>query len=157
MYSGLSLALWRIAHHRLQAHQILLRQPPSSDQIEWISKLNSDVPSFHISSDILQMTILAATARELVEDDQILWSDEPETLYRAKQLSRRIETLLASLDDWTAHVGAPWQPSIVDAENLEQPKEIADGTPISKPSLVLQYADSWLAYMWNCTYCIKHS
>jgi hypothetical protein len=157
MYTSQSFALWRIAHHRLQAHQILLRHAPSPDQIGWISKLNSDVPTFHISTDILQMTVLAAAARELVENGQPPWSEESDALDQTKQLSHRIKTLLASLEDWTSHVGAPWQPSIVDVENLQQPNEIASGSPIPTPDLVLQYADSWLAYMWNCMYCLELS
>lgn len=69
-YDRSQFALWRVAHHRLQARQILHREGPDADQIEWVSKLNMSLPDIHISADVMHMNILNAAARKLTEDGE---------------------------------------------------------------------------------------
>lgn len=155
LFSSQSFALWRIAHHRLQAHQILLRKPPDSDQIEWVGKLNKDVPSFHISSDILQMSMLCASARQLSEVAQLQRRGADEIVSEAQRLGRQIKLFLTSLEDWTSKVGEQWRPETVDADRLRQPEDALNSPSVPTPARVLKYADAWLAYMWNCMCSFK--
>jgi hypothetical protein len=121
LFSSQSFALWRIAYHRLHAHQILLRKPPSSDQIEWVNKLNRDVPSFHISSDIQQMSMLCALARPLCEVVQKQRAGVDEIVSETQQLAQQIRLFLKSLEDWTSEVGEQRRSEIVDAKVVLNP------------------------------------
>lgn len=150
LFSRQSFALWRIAHHRLQAHQILLRKPPDSNQVEWVNKLNKDIPSFHISSDILQMSILCASARNLNELAQKQQPSPQQVNIAAQDVAQRIQAFLTSMEEWTSKVSEPWRPVVVDAHTLQQPDESTVASNVPKPRRILKYADAWLAYMWNC-------
>src|ERR1700761_1347766 len=70
LFDSSKFALWRLAHHRLQARQILLREQPEPEQIAWMNKLNLDRPDFHICGDILHMNILSAAARRLTQSNE---------------------------------------------------------------------------------------
>lgn len=138
LFSHQSFALWRIAHHRPQAHQILLRKPPDSNQVEWVNKLNKDIPSFRISSDILQMSLLCASARDLSEVIHDQRNDDAEIVSEALQFVQRIQLFLNSMEDWTSKVGEQWRPETVNPERLQQPKEVLNSSSVSTQTQVLK-------------------
>ncbi|KAK9236696.1 hypothetical protein V1525DRAFT_197763 [Lipomyces kononenkoae] len=146
--SGFSL--WRAAHHRLQARQVMLREGPYPEQIVWLSKLDINSIPFHISVDVQQMNTFAAAAKNLTLDGEIAGPISSEKVEQARQLAQAIQDLISSIESWTAAVTDVWRPKTID------PPYISDTDDSSKFSIphftcprVLSYHDIWLAYMWN--------
>lgn len=149
LYSSHSFALWRIAHHRLQARQMMLRQGPDEMQKLWISKLDTARPDIHISADVLHMNILSAAVRRLIENkdnERLDWREQ------ATDLLTSIYDFLRSVEQWTAHLDARWKPIEIDRSALIRPRSVTaeEATtllPIEGP--IRTFHDKWLAYMWN--------
>ena len=155
LLSSQSFALWRTAHHRLLAHQIFLREFPDRDQIDRVRKLNVAIPSYHIYSDILNMSILCASVRSLCEGGETSESTMAERLQWAERLSDEIRAFLASIRDWLSGVSQPWRPNVVQSNQLRTPQYVTESTiarppPSPASTIILQYQDIWLTYMWNC-------
>lgn len=152
-HSEHSFALWRIAHHRLMARQILQRSGPYPEQIEWLKNLNVNRPDLHISSDCLQMNVLCAAAKKLT-DGQV-GGTAGEKAQHAQQLIGAIRSLTNAMDGWTSHLkSTAWGPRIVDVDRLLPPTEAVGHhsteryPPLPQPH-ILRYQDNWLAYIWN--------
>ena len=151
LLSSRSFALWRIAHHRLRARQIVLRQPPDEDQMRWAEMLNTDVPAFHISSDILRMSILCSKAREISEQSR---NSEQDNLNQAQDLARQILDFLTSVRDWISDLNEDWCPNTVNADRIRPPQEFAVSRALPPPNQstphIMKDQNIWLTYMWNC-------
>ncbi|KAF2159673.1 hypothetical protein M409DRAFT_37879, partial [Zasmidium cellare ATCC 36951] len=140
-----SYGIWRTAHHRLQAYQILIRESPEAQQIAWVERLQIERPDLRISSDIMRMNMLCAQARTTSAQD------DPNT---KDQLIQSISDLLSNIDDWTSKINGIWRPkrtSIYDTLAQEfQTLHLADILdPTSAHQTPTTGQDVWLTYMWN--------
>ncbi|KXL43189.1 hypothetical protein M433DRAFT_162814 [Acidomyces richmondensis BFW] len=140
-------ALWRMAYDRLQAKQILLREGPSSTQIEWFTKLDTSTPNFRICADKLRMNILCAEAKKLLERNQ-----HPKmALTRAQQLIQDIQALLSSIDGWKIEMPTALKPQHASLDQMEP--RMSQSCSISSflftCSKALAYRDISIANIWN--------
>lgn len=153
LYDPSNFALWRVAHHRLQTQQVLLREEPDSQQILSLTNLNLDMPDLHISADITRMSILIAAARKLLDATHGNSPAASPTQQQAEQLASTIQDLLSSIENWTSAVPGAWRSLGSDADDVLQPPEELDPTRFPIPQFPcpkkLDYHDPWLAYMWN--------
>jgi hypothetical protein len=143
--SGFSL--WLVAHHRLQARQVMLREGPYPEQIAWMRKLDIDFLPLHISVDVQQMNALAAAAKKLTLGSAVARPISSEKVELARQLAQAIEALISSIKSWTAMTTDVWRPKTIDPHYMD----VSSKFPIPHftcPQL-LSYHDIWLAYMWN--------
>ena len=154
LYSRSQFALWRVAHHRLQARQMLLREEPDFDQIVLLSKLNIDRPDIRISADITRMAILNAAVKKLIHSGQdTLAMSSEEKVEKTRQLAHTIQGAIASIESWTSAMTGNWEPELMDPQRIEQPPETDD--PINFPipyfpcPKMLSWHGIWLAYMSN--------
>jgi hypothetical protein len=140
-------ALWRLALHRLLTRQLLLGEQPDPEQIEWVSKLNTDRPDVHISADVLHMNVFSAQAKELVRTAD---GDVPLSirLARARQLADSIKELLAAIETWTSQISPVWMPRIDNPDDFTQTQEVDElrdfPIPKFKCPQMLSYHDVWL-------------
>ena len=144
-------ALWRVANHRLQARQMLLREEPDPDQVVWLSKLNINRPDIHISADVLHMNILVAAVKKLTQDGKKTRSNTLERVEQASQLVDTIQSLLISVVSWTSAMTGVWKPQQVDSRHYKDAVDDLSGSPIPVIPCprVLTYHDIWLAHMWT--------
>ncbi|KAL9106006.1 MAG: hypothetical protein Q9227_008914 [Pyrenula ochraceoflavens] len=153
LFNRSHFALWRIAHHRLQSRQILLREEPDPEQIAWMSKLNIDRPDIHISADVLHMNILSAAARKLTQSSGDDGAPALEKLEQARTLLNTMQELITAIDSWTSLTSGAWQPKNTDPQDIAQPPDVSSLTTSPIPRFpcpnVLSYHELWLAYMWN--------
>ncbi|KAK9365301.1 hypothetical protein V1509DRAFT_407381 [Lipomyces kononenkoae] len=146
--SGFSL--WRVAHHRLQARQVMLREGPYPEQIAWMSKLDINFIPLRISVDVQQMNTLAAAAKKLTLGSEVARPISSEKVEQARQLAQAIEDLISSIESWTATITDVWRPKTIDPHYIS---ETDVSSKFSIPHFIcprlLSYHDIWLAYMWN--------
>ena len=146
-------SLWRVAHQRLQARQILLREEPYPEQNAWLGKLDISFTPLHISADVQQMNALAAAAKKLTHDSELTNVSLVEKIERAKHLVRAMQDLITSIMSWTAAMTKAWSPEVIDPNNVLPPWEMDVSSMFPIPSFtcpqVLSYHDVWLSYMWN--------
>lgn len=168
LFSQSSFNLWRLAHHRLQTRQVMLGEAPDPEQIAWVSKLNLDRPDLHFYADVLHINLLGVEARRLMQGSPDIGATLDERIERARQLSRSMQDLIASIEGWTSEVTGKWRPKIKDPDIIVyQEADEPDDLPIPNfpcPQ-VLSYNDIWLvsiptlkqlahannfqAYMWT--------
>lgn len=148
-----SFALGCLAHKRLQFRQILLREAPEPEQIEWVSKLNVKQPDIHITADVLQMNILSAAVKELTHRPVNIRSSVDEIVERSRQLVHSIQDLIPSVESWTSTRTGLWKPKETDPRKITQPCEVKGSLDIAIPhfssTMTLSYSSLWLAYLWN--------
>ncbi|KAK6383421.1 hypothetical protein LTS17_002713 [Exophiala oligosperma] len=148
-----SFCLWRMAHGRIQARQILLREEPDPEQIEWLNRLDHGITYLRISSNIHQINTIAAAVTKLIQSEQGIKSTVTKRREEAHKLIHSSQNLLASIEQWIADVGEKWRPKVVAGNCALQE---SDQDSPSHPSLpdflcprMLNYSDIWLAYTWN--------
>lgn len=150
LFDSTQFPLWRLAQHRLQARQILLREHPDQEQIDWISNLNIDCPDLRIYSDVLHMNLLSASARRLTEQQSDTFTLSEETEQTVRQLVEQMESLNRQIEAWTSGMIGIWLPKIRNSLDVHLDDD-TQGYPIPKfpcPKTMLHH-DIWLAYMWN--------
>lgn len=126
-FNAQSFSLWRIAHHRLQARQILLRERPQPEQEVWINKLNDQQPDLHITMHVFQISKLCADAQEMINDPSK--STEP--------FVRELSELMEDCERWIDELPEQWRARKVRSRN---------DYPLEEITL---HHDIWLAYMLN--------
>jgi hypothetical protein len=153
LFNQSSFALGCLAHKRLQARQILLREEPDAEQIMWVSKLNVDRPDIHISADVLHMNILSAAVKKLTQSSEDIGSTSEEKVEQSRQLVRSIQDLIASIESWTSAMTGVWKPEVTDPRHIAQPREMDEPFDLPIPHFpcprMLSYHNVWLAYLWN--------
>lgn len=126
-FAAQSFSLWRIAHHRLQARQILLREMPQPEQAVWISKLNDRQPDLHITTHVYQISKLCAEAQEIINDPS----------KDAERFLSQVAELIKDCEDWANDLPTQWKAKFITNE-----------TDLALKELSLHH-DIWLAYMLN--------
>jgi len=153
LYHSSSFGLWRVAHTRVLARQLMLREKPDDHQIAWVSQLNINIPELHISADILRMNILSAAAKKLIESRENSSATSPEQIQQARELASAMQDLIASIDSWTPAISLIWKPKIAEPRDIAQPQEENDPPEFMIPTFpcphMLSYHDIWFAYTWN--------
>jgi len=153
VFNRSSFALGCLAHKRLQARQILLREEPEPEQIVWVSKLNVDRPDNHISADVLHMNILSAAVQKLARSSADIGSTSGEKVEQSRQLVRSIQDLIASMESWTLAMTGVWKPEVMEPRHITQPREMDEPFDLPIPQFpcprMLSYHNLWLAYLWN--------
>ncbi|KAL6244345.1 hypothetical protein RBB50_008587 [Rhinocladiella similis] len=148
-----SFCLWRMAHERMQARQILLREQPNPEQVEWLRRLDHGVTYLRISSDIHQINIIAAAVTKLVQSGQDLRSTVAENRAEAHRLTQSSRDLVTSIERWITDLGEQWRPKVVAGTCALQESDADAPSHPSLPDflcpLMLSYSDIWLAYIWN--------
>lgn len=145
-------AMWRVAHDRLQARQIIMREGPTPEQILWFSRLDPASPDLHVCIDKLRINILCAQVRRLVEGEEGCGSagEGPE---RARTLANEIMNLLASIESWAGDLPTVWKAAEGDPDRVNLPRETCQdpGRPIPQLawSRVLAYRHVTVAYCWS--------
>ena len=142
-----------MAHHRLQARQILLREDPDENQMGWLSKLNVNRPDGHISIDIMRMVVLCAAARTLTQSG----GNSPGTIAgkieQARELAQKIQEFITSIESWTSEVSAIWKPQTVNPSQIVGSDDRDGASSLPTPYFtcphMLNYHNVWMAYMWN--------
>lgn len=151
-YNQSQFSLWRVAHHRLQARQLLLREEPDIEQVIWLNKLNTQIIPLHISVDVQQMNMLAARAKKITVGNQVSLTRLAVKIAQARSLIRSMLDLLQSIQAWTTAVNDIWKPRTIDPRNIAPAgQEVVTDLPLPPfhcPG-VLDYHDIWLSYMWN--------
>ncbi|KIW26162.1 hypothetical protein, variant [Cladophialophora immunda] len=153
LFNQSSFALGCLAHKRLQARQILLREEPDPEQIMWVSKLNVDQPDIHITADVLHMNILFAAAKKLTESGEEVGSSLEEKVEQSTQLAHSIQNLIASIESWTSAMTGLWKPEVTDPQQIAQPREMDEPFDLPIPHFpyarMLSYHNLWLGCLWN--------
>lgn len=126
-FKAQSFSLWRVAHHRLQARQILLRERPHPEQEIWMSKLNDRQPDLHISTHVFEISKLCADAQGLLDDPS----------KSADEFIHKTTALISECEEWMNHLPEQWR-----ARKLRTEIDF----PLQEVSL---HHDIWLAYMLN--------
>ncbi|ORY56412.1 uncharacterized protein BCR38DRAFT_469504 [Pseudomassariella vexata] len=125
-------ALWRIAHHRLQSRQLLLREEPDAEQTAAAANKLLDESNMHRKDGMMP-----------------LFPDA--VLQRAKLLVSSIRELNASVDSWAAKLTGVWKPEVKDPRSIPISQVEEGGFPVPRfpcPRF-LSYHDICLAYLWN--------
>jgi hypothetical protein len=150
LYDPIKFALWSAAHHRLQAHQILLREEPDPNEANLLSKLNTNQTDIHLSADLLQINVLIAAAKKLTHSSEGSENTLPEKLEEANELIRAIEDFIKSVENWKPSINEIWRPETIGLAQLQPDVEVGDQPiPSFTSPTVLSYRDLWLAYLWN--------
>lgn len=153
IFNSSPFGLWCVAHKRLQARQILLREEPDPEQVLFLEKLNANRPDIHMSVDIIHMNVLSASVKKLIESSGHVGSARMETVGQADEMVLRVDHLLALIQDWTSAISGSWKPRPEDAQHIGQPLEAE--TPFDRPMphfpypQMLNHHDAWSAYHWN--------
>ncbi|KAJ9612381.1 hypothetical protein H2200_003978 [Cladophialophora chaetospira] len=146
-------SLWRVAHHRLLARQIMKREQPYPEQVAWFSKLDINNTPLRISSDVQRMSSLTGAAKKITSGDSLAETSSAENMEQARQLARAMQDLLESIGDWTTAMTETWKPTLKDPDEIRQWEETDESSFISIPHFkcprTLSYRNIWLAYMWN--------
>jgi len=147
------LSLFSVAHHRLQARQILLREAPDPCQMTWMSLLNTCRPDIRISADVLQMCAHSATARILKEKSSYATTATLEEVEHVQLLVHKIQDFIISIDQWTSNTPKEWKPNLIDPGDTDQYEDMFGASYnsslcISSPQ-TLDYHSIGLLYMWN--------
>lgn len=122
-----SFSLWRIAHHRLQARQILLREMPHPEQEIWMNRLNDKQPDLHISTHVFHISRLCAEAQGILNNPS-----KP-----ADPFLQEAFALIDECEEWVNQLPEHWKAKMI--------KHQID-FPLHEISL---HHDIWLAYMLN--------
>jgi len=146
-------SLWLVAHNRLQALQVLLREEPEPEQMTWLNKLNIDSVPLHIFADIQRMTGLAAAAKKLTLGSEIIGDTPWEKVEQARKLAQAIQDFLTVLESWTTATNDAWRPKAIDPQADPQVWKMDDNSNLPTPQFVcprlFNFHDIWLAYNWN--------
>lgn len=142
-----------MAHTRLQARQILLREDPSAEQSSWLSKLNTEMIPLRMTANVQRMNTLAAAAKKLISDAVLIRMVGMEQVDQARHLMQEIQTLIISLETWTVAITDTTEPKTVEPHPMLSPSEVDDSSNIPIPPFLcprmLSYGDLWFAYTWN--------
>lgn len=145
LYTRRGFALWRIAHHRLQARQVLLRMPPEADQYSWIEALNDTQPDLHITTDVFKISQFVAQAAKICELDDLLDT----RITKGLVLLQDATDLITASKTWEATAACrTWS-------HRRIPNSLPTGIEPGIPEVLTDirelrlYNDVWLAYMRN--------
>lgn len=148
LYSPTRFSLWRLAHYRLQSWQTLFREQPDAQQVEWMSKLNTDRPDLRICSNVLQMNVLSAAAKVLSQKPLGNEQSQAEDLARAMQLTQEMQDLNASMELWASDITGPWKGTTDDTQIITDPQDADEAPEFPIPKFpyphLLSYDDIWL-------------
>jgi hypothetical protein len=155
--------LWQVGAHRLIRKLMLTGQIPDNGILEWMGKLNTNLPDNRIWTDTLQMIALnaeikafirsAAAAHGMTENLETLESQQ--RLAAAQSLMHRTESLLEDTDTAVTQLAAEWKPLESSPENIGPPPDEVEGGMQRSPipdfpcPIYLRYADIWVAHVWN--------
>lgn len=138
LFNRRGFSLWRVAHHRLQARQILLREEPLPEQAEWVNKLDGKYPDLHITRHIFEISKICAQADMLLKQSSTA-SDE--TLQSAADFLRRGTETIRECDQWMDKISDQWKHKrVVNNSSFEILKDL--------PNLSIHH-DIWVTYISN--------
>lgn len=138
LYNRRGFSLWRVAHHRLQARQVLLREEPLPEQAEWVHKLNSSQPDLHITSHVFEISKLCAHARSLLDRATIVSEG---TLQEVHLFLKKCSEIIGDCDQWTEEISDRWKPRTVPNNlSFEILQDLAN---------ISLHHDIWVTYMTN--------
>lgn len=147
LYKGAqSFAIWRIAHHRLLARQIIQRRTPDPAQLRWMQLVEIDRPDLRLSADALEMSVLIGRATALLHAEPDL--EPEERLDAAKTLCGEMRELMDVMHMWLDSLPAGWKPRHLNGHMDGEPTAFYTSNkhgPMHQ-SLII-YHDIWLAYM----------
>ncbi len=152
-FNQAGFSLWRVAHHRLLARQVLNREEPYPEQVAWLEKLDINNIPLRISWDVQRMSALAGATKKLINSHTLPEANPAESLNQARHLASDMQDLLTSIQDWTTAITESWKPKLKGPEEIVQWDEPDFSSTIPVPRFkcprTLSYHDKWLAYMWN--------
>lgn len=131
-------SLWRIAHHRLQARQILLREQPFREQRVWIDALATEQPDLHIITHVFRISILCGQADLILSTPSF---DDPQQIEAASRLRYEIWNAVADGRVWQEGIPQQW---LTPKSSFDSPID-----PLKPVTMASMYHDIWVAYMWN--------
>jgi hypothetical protein len=153
LYNSSHFSLWRIANHRLQARQMLLREQPDPEQIAWVSKLNINRPDLHICADVLHMNMFSEAAKRLTQAHEDIATMRTERSEQARHLVHEIRDLISTIESWTSAMTGVWIPKIDDPQNIAQPQDVDEPANLPIPHFpcpqTLSYSDLWLVQIFS--------
>lgn len=148
LYSPTRFSLWRLTHYRLQAWQTLFREEPDAEQVAWVNKLNVERPDLRICGHVIQMNILSALSRTLIQDSEGNDTPRPENLNRAKELIQEMQALTIGIENWASEMTGVWTAKEDDPRNIADPQEVDESPNFPIPHFpyphLITYDDIWL-------------
>ena len=151
IFNQLRFALWRVALHRLQIRQMLLREAPECHELKLLSKLNADLPDVHISLDAQRVIDFSIAAREITESEGYTDTTHQEGFERAQQLLHGMTDLIKSMKKFAWDLTASWEQRPVRPAPNEDFQRVEDLSQLSNPDPTrprdVEYHDTSLSVM----------
>ena len=151
IFSQLRFALWRVALHRLQIRQMLLREAPERHELTLLSRLNADLPDVHISLDAQRVIDFSHAAREITEGKESPDVSRGEALGRAQQLLHAMTDLIKSMGKFVWDLTASWEQKSVRLASNDDVQSLEDLSQLSSPDPTqprdVEYRDTSLSVM----------
>lgn len=138
LFSRRGFSLWRVAHHRLQARQILLREEPLPEQAEWVNKLDAKYPDLHITRHIFEISQVCAQANELLKQSS---TTSNQNLQSAADFLHRGNKTIKECDQWMDSISDQWKhKSVANNSSFEILKDLSN---------LSVHHDIWVTYISN--------
>ncbi|KAK8080414.1 hypothetical protein PG997_008232 [Apiospora hydei] len=135
-YNPRGWSLFRLAHHRIQKHQLAFNQPALSESTIWLDQLNDRVPFVRMEKDAHEIKQTCERARSLLEN-----AIEDGSVHSVESLQELYE-LDQTASSWRQ--GPQWQFKSVSAS------ELSSGLPFPPLTRIVElHGDVWKAYELN--------
>lgn len=145
--------IWRVAHHRLLARQLLLGEEPSPTQFAWLDKLNIGRPDLHITSDSLKIAYLNSAVKKVTEGQTQIGQSQQERVNAARGLAQQIQECIDHAGHWPDTLSKLWRAKRLDPGEIRKPEDNEGPLDLAINPLgiseVLNFHDIWLAGYWN--------
>lgn len=139
LYTRRGFSLWRLAHHRLQARQLLKNDPPLEESDMWLGMLDQSRPDLHIAAIVHRIISVTSRAKELT------FEDFPDPNELEKSLAS-LEELDQECVQWAKTLDPLWLPTVKRLSDTQLEESV---TSMILSQDVHIYHDMWAARTWN--------
>lgn len=139
LYTRRGFSLWRLAHHRLQARQLLTDDRPLEESNVWLGMLDQSRPDVRIAAIVHRIISVTSRAKELA------FEDFPDATELEKSLTS-LEILDQECVQWASALDPLWLPTVkrINGTRLEE-----SVTSMTLSENIHVYHDMWAARTWN--------
>lgn len=110
LFNRRGFGIWRVAHHRLQMRQLLLKEAPHPDQEIWVSELNTTQPDIHIIGHVFEISKLVAQSDAMLRGVDV--PDEALEVQVQNFYNRSVE-LMVDCAAWADGVPDTWKSQVI--------------------------------------------